>query len=107
LIYFETENYEKAEIAFESALKLEDQLAARHIAYAKVLEKNKKTDAALKALEKAVELEPLPQTFQLLADMYVALGRNDEAAEVLSKKGRLIIPAGKPASVKQSRRVVY
>lgn len=38
LIYYETENYEKAGLAFEQALKLEDGLAARHIAYAKVLE---------------------------------------------------------------------
>ena len=35
LIYFETENYEKAAVAFEQALKLEDGLAARHVAYPK------------------------------------------------------------------------
>src|SRR6202050_5469599 len=39
LIYYETENYDKAAIAFEQALKLEDNLAARHVAYAKVQEK--------------------------------------------------------------------
>src|SRR5579863_501736 len=39
LIYYETENYEKASVAFQQALKLDDQLAARHVAYAKVQEK--------------------------------------------------------------------
>ena len=39
LIYYETENYEKASLAFEQALDMEDDLAARYIAYAKVQEK--------------------------------------------------------------------
>ena len=39
LIYYETENYEKASLAFEQALEMEDDLAARYIAYAKVQEK--------------------------------------------------------------------
>ena len=39
LIYYETENYQKAATAFEQSLKLVEELAARHIAYAKVQEK--------------------------------------------------------------------
>src|SRR3990170_3944122 len=35
LIYYETENFQKAATAFEPALRLENTLAARHIAYAK------------------------------------------------------------------------
>ena len=42
LIYYETENYQKAATAFEQALKLEDSLAARHIVYAKVIANNKR-----------------------------------------------------------------
>lgn len=39
LIYFETKNYDKAALAFEQALAIDSDLAARHIAYAKVQEK--------------------------------------------------------------------
>src|SRR3990167_7877182 len=53
LIYYETENYQKAATAFEQALKLEDSLAARHIAYAKVLEKLGNDKLMLQELEKA------------------------------------------------------
>lgn len=35
LIYFETKAYEKAALAFEQALAIDSDLAARHIAYAK------------------------------------------------------------------------
>src|SRR3989338_9539114 len=53
LIYYETENYDKAAIAFEQALKLEDNLAARHIAYAKVQEKLNNIKLMLQELERA------------------------------------------------------
>src|SRR5690606_27432959 len=62
LIYFETESYEKAALAFEQALEMESGLAARHIAYAKVLEKLGRHKKMIDALEKAVDLEPVPQT---------------------------------------------
>ena len=107
LIYFETENYEKAELAFEGAIKLEDGLAARHIAYAKVLEKLGKTTQAIEELNRAVELEPSPQAMQLLADSYIAIGENEEARKILSKKERLIVPAGRTRRVKRSGRAVY
>src|SRR5215467_7408059 len=67
LIYYETENYQKAATAFEQALKLEDELAARHIAYAKVQEKLGHDKLMLQELEKAAEIEPNPETFNLLA----------------------------------------
>src|SRR5690606_27515656 len=62
LIYFETGNYEKAVLAFEQAIEMEDSHASRHIAYAKVLEKLGRTKRMTEALERAVELEPTPQT---------------------------------------------
>src|SRR3954462_14466229 len=65
LIFYETENYEKAALAFESALQLEDGLAARHIAYAKVQEKLGNDRLMLQELEKASQLEPNPETFNL------------------------------------------
>src|SRR6267142_6456113 len=66
LIYYETENYEKAAIAFEQALKLEDNLAARHVAYAKVQEKLGNDKLMFQELEKAAELEPNLETYNLL-----------------------------------------
>lgn len=70
LIYYETENYEKAAIAFEQALKLEDEFAARHIAYAKVQEKLGNGKLMLQSLQRAVELEPNKETYQLLEKAY-------------------------------------
>src|ERR1019366_1888149 len=68
LIYYETENYEKAAIAFEQALKLEDQLAARHVAYAKVQKKHGNNKMMFQSLEKAAELEPTHETYKLLLE---------------------------------------
>ncbi len=89
LIYYETENYEKAGVAFEQALKLEDNLAARHIAYAKVQEKLGNDKLVLQELEKAVELEPTPETYELLAKAYETRGMADEAKIVQKKLGRI------------------
>lgn len=85
LIYYETENYEKASVAFEQAIKLEENLAARHIAYAKVQEKLGNTRLMLQELEKAVELEPNKESYSLL---YQAYKQNDmiEEAKKLSVK---------------------
>ena len=86
LIYFETENYEKAALAFEMALNLESNLAARHIAYAKVQEKLGNQKLMIIELEKASELEPNPETFGLLLRAYEA---NDMQAEADVIKAKL------------------
>src|SRR6266550_6990365 len=70
LIYYETENYQKAATAFEQALRLEDNLAARYIAYAKVQEKLGNDKLMIQQLEKAAELEPNKESFSLLARAY-------------------------------------
>jgi tetratricopeptide (TPR) repeat protein len=106
LIYYETENYQKAAVAFEQALKLEDSLAARHIAYAKVQEKVGNTKLMLQHLEKAVELEPNPETYNLLIRAYEATGEHAEADVLKSKLNKLIMPAGKPRRVLRPRKVV-
>ena len=79
LIYFETENYYKAAIAFEQALKLEDGLAARHVAYAKVQEKLGNDKLMFLELEKAAELEPNKETYTLLFKAYTSHGMQVEA----------------------------
>lgn len=106
LIYFETENYEKAAIAFEQALKLEDSLAARHIAYAKVQEKLGNVKLMLQELEKAVELEPNKESYQLLQKAYEESGMQAEADQIEQKLKKLIVPAGRPKRVVRPRRVV-
>jgi tetratricopeptide (TPR) repeat protein len=106
LIYFETENYQKAATAFEEALKLEDNLAARHIAYAKVQEKLGNYKLMLQELEKAVELEPNPETFSLLAKAYDSQGMTEEAIALNQKVVRQALPEGKPKKVLRPKRVV-
>jgi tetratricopeptide (TPR) repeat protein len=106
LIYYETENYEKAATAFEQALKLEDGLAARHIAYAKVQEKMGNDKLMLQQLEKAVELEPNPETYSLLAKAYEARGMDEQAAAVNKQLSKLIMPAGRPKRILRPKRAV-
>ncbi|MDQ3065437.1 MAG: tetratricopeptide repeat protein [bacterium] len=106
LIYYETENYEKAGLAFEQAIKLEDTLATRHIAYAKVQEKLGNDKMMLIELEKAVTLEPNPETMGLLIKAYEAKERFSEADIIKAKLNKLIMPAGKPRRVLRPRKVV-
>ena len=106
LIYYETENYEKAALAFEQALGMEDDLASRHIAYAKVQEKLGRTKKMIESLEKAVELDPIPQTLTILADAYERNGQEELALELRTKAARMIIPQGQPKRIKQVRRVM-
>lgn len=106
LIYYETENYEKAGIAFEQALKLEEDLAARHVAYAKVNEKLGNEKLMFKALERAVELEANEETYSLLKKAYEDHGRQAEADMIDQKMRHIIVPSGKPKRILRPRRVV-
>ncbi len=107
LIYYETENYNKAGAAFEHALKLEDSLAARHIAYAKVQEKLGNTKLMISELVKATELEPTQESYGLLAKAYEGVGRLSKADEIREKMKKLIKPTGgRPKKVKRPKRVV-
>lgn len=106
LIYFETENYEKAGIAFEQALKLEEDLAARHIAYAKVSEKLGNEKLMFQSLQRAAELEPNKETLSLLKQAYTERGMEAEADQVEDRLRTLIMPSGKTQKVLRPRRVV-
>ena len=105
LIYFETENYDKAALAFEQALAMDSDHAARHIAYAKVQEKLNNDKKMIEALEKAVELDPIPQTLTILADAYDRIGDIELALSLRERAGKMIIPQSQ-ARIKQPRRVV-
>lgn len=106
LIYYETGNYEKAALAFEQALAMENDLAARHIAYAKVQEKMGRNKKMIESLERAIELEPIPQTLNILADAYDRNGQQDLALELREKAAKMLIPPGQPKKIRQVRRVV-
>ena len=106
LIYFETQNYEKAGLAFEQALAIDNELPSRHIAYAKVQEKLGHDKKMIEALEKAVELDPIPQTLSILADAYDRTGQAELAQTLREKSAKMIIPQVQPRRIRQPRRVV-
>lgn len=105
LIYFETENYDKAAHAFEQALAMDSDHAARHIAYAKVQEKLGHDKKMIESLERAVELDPIPQTLRLLADAYERVGDAELSLELRERAAKMIIPQSQPR-VRQPRKVI-
>ncbi len=106
LIYFETQNYDKAALAFEQALAIDSDLAARHIAYAKVQEKLGNDRKMIDSLERAIQLDPIPQTLSILADAYDRVGEEALAMDLRERAAKMIIPEGQPKRVRQPRRVV-
>lgn len=90
LIYYNTGEYPKAALAFEQALELDDSLASRHIAYAKVQEKMGDLKKEIQALERAIEIEENPQTLKMLALAYHKDGQEDLAKDLYQKAMRLI-----------------
>ena len=106
LIYYETGDYDKAALAFEQALEIDNELSSRYIAYAKVQEKLGRDKKVIEALERAVEIDPIPQTLNILADAYERTGRSELAIELREKAAKLIIPEDQPKRIRQPRRVV-
>lgn len=106
LIYYETGNYDKAALAFEQALSMENDLSARHIAYAKVQEKLGHDKKMITSLERAVEIDPIPQTLTILADAYERTGQEELSLKLREKAARMIIPQGQPKRVVQPRKVI-
>lgn len=106
LIYYETGDYVKAGLAFEQALAMEEELSARHIAYAKVQERLGDDKKMITALERAVEIDPIPQTLTILADAYERTGQEDLALNLREKAAKMIIPQDQSKRVRQPRRVV-
>jgi tetratricopeptide (TPR) repeat protein len=106
LIYYETEQYEKAALAFEQAIAMEHDLAARHIAYAKVQEKLGHTKKMLESLEQAVKIDETPQALNVLADAYERNGQEELAQELRTKANKMMIPQGQPKQIRQVRRVM-
>lgn len=74
LIYLETGAYEKASMAFQQAIKLEGDIPARYMAYAKAEEKLGRRKSALEALETAFELAPATATLRQILAIHEAAG---------------------------------
>jgi tetratricopeptide (TPR) repeat protein len=106
LIYYETGDYAKAVIAFQEALDYEDELAARHIAFAKALEKVGDEKKMLAELERAAELEPNKETLQLLLNAYQLKNMLEEAEAIKKRIDKLIVPAGRNNRILRPRKVV-
>jgi superkiller protein 3 len=106
LIYFETGQYDKAALAFEQALSLDGNLSSRHIAYAKVQEKLGNHKKMIESLEKAVELDPIPQTLNILADAYERTDQLDLALEMRERAAKMILPQIQGRRIRQPRRVM-
>lgn len=106
LIYYETKSYEKAALAFEQALAMDSDLSSRHIAYAKVQEKLGNDRKMIDSLERAIGIDPIPQTLTILADAYERVGESILALDLRERAAKMIIPQGQPKQVKQPRRVV-
>jgi tetratricopeptide (TPR) repeat protein len=104
LIYYETGKLDKAEQAFELALRIEEDDAVRHIAYAKVLETAGNRKKMIEELERAVELEPNPQSVGLLADALESEGEI-ERADKLHLIAKKMAEKGQRERVKQPGRV--
>lgn len=106
LIYFETGDFEKAGLAFEQALAIEHDHAARHIAYAKVQEQLGHTKKMIDSLEKAVRLEPSIQSYNILIDAYDRHGRAEDAATLRARVEKAVTKHNTPARIAQPRKVV-
>ena len=106
LIYYETGDYTKAALAFEQALHIENESSARHIAYAKVQEKLGDEKKMIVSLERAVEIDPIPQTLTILADAYERVGQDKLSQRLRLRASRMIVPQGQPKRVVQPRKVM-
>ena len=84
LIFYEMDKLEDAETAFSQALDIEP-LATRHIAMAKVQQKQNNKKGMVASLEAAVELESNPQNLQLLSEGYFEIGNEEKYRNALSR----------------------
>ena len=56
------------------------------------------------ALEKAVELEPIPQVLTILADAYDRAGQSELAHPLREKVNRMLVPTDQPGAKLKSQR---
>ena len=100
LIYLETGEYEKAEMAFLQAIQLEGDVPARYIALAKAEEKLGNAKKAVEALENAFELDTSVSTLRQILAIYEATGDTEAATAVTARIEEQIV---KDNEAKQKR----
>lgn len=105
LIHLELGRYEKARLAFEQALEIDDSHASRHIAYAKVLEKMGDKKGAISAIERAVDIEPSIQSVRILADAYRKVDRESDAVLADKRLEKMITRTDTQKTLSQPRKV--
>ncbi len=88
--YFETKQYDKAEVAYKDVIKIAPNEAILHGQLGLVLFKLEKYDEAEAEYKQVIKLNPQsPATFNNLAYLYVELGRFDEARDPIDKAEKL------------------
>ncbi|MGH9847129.1 MAG: tetratricopeptide repeat protein, partial [Blastocatellia bacterium] len=85
LFELQTGNVKRAHSTCDLALELQPDYAPALLARGRILLAQSKTDEAIPALQKAAELNRLPEYLWTLADALRAARRNDEAANVESQ----------------------
>jgi len=95
LVHLDIGDLDKAAMAMKQAMEMEEHVAFRHISYAQVLEKLGDKKAVIRELERAVELEPTPQTLKILAQVYdkddqkaLTKSLRTQATQLDKKRGR-------------------
>lgn len=104
LIYLETGAYEKAAMAFEQSIELEDGLPARYIALAKAKEKLGQIKPAIEALEKAYQLDHNTNALRLILAIYELTGDVEAIAETTARIENQIAANSEQASATRRRR---
>ena len=108
LIYLEIGEYEKAAMAFNQAIELEDDLPARYIALAKAEEKMGNRKNALSALESAFKLDNSLSTLKQILAIHEAAEDTEAITETTARIEALIAEkAKKKASERRSRHMLY
>lgn len=108
LIYLEIGEYEKAAMAFNQAIELEDDLPARYIALAKAEEKMGNRKNALAALESAFKLDNSLSTLKQILAIHEAAEDTEAITETTARIEALIAEkAKKKASERHPRHMLY
>lgn len=105
LVYMDVGDYDKAVLAMKQAMEMEEGVAFRHISYAQALEKIGDKKGVIKELERAVELEPTPQTLKILAQVYDDDDRKALAKSLRSQATRLYKKPRVRKTVKQPNKM--
>ena len=84
-IYLETGAYEKAAMAFEQAIELENTVPARYIALAKARERLGQTKAAVDALESAFALDQNTNTLRQILAIHEMTGDTAALADLTAR----------------------